>query len=343
MLIIALMNPLRITINLLELYSMSVQKTIQDYTNYLYSFIYPTKISPEKIQELLDKARILGMLTAQGETPQVANLREELNYELNMLDNIESQEIVNTYKSTLYEEISRLKEEAKPKISLELATSAAKYWANFLPGSKDVCFSDINKHSKIHNKKHVDTLSVLAQIANDKAVSKDQYDNFVKILAQKILSTEFSGYSEKYIQLGHISSYDPPMEVAESMKEAGVYAMMPFKTEMRIYEDEHVTVNYETLDLDAVLTGCDEVKSHEIDYSAKLKALSEKINPHTDLPDLGAQLAIYDLIEKCKDSQYNDDYSKDKLVEADLYPWDLEDSASAVEALCGLLVDSAEL
>lgn len=35
--------------------------------------------------------------------------------------------------------------------------------------------------------------------------------------------------------------------------------------------------------------------------------------------------------------------SQDKLVEADLYPWDLEDSASAVEALCGLLVDSAEL
>ena len=262
---------------------MSIQETIQNYTNYLLSFIYQAKEQPQ--------------------------IKEKL------------------------------------AITTEQALAAAKYWGNFLPGVKDVYFSDINKHSKLDTSKTMQTISILNKIARQGTVTQDQYNSFVEILAKKILAKELDWDS---VQLGHSSFYEPPEEVQEAIDEAGLkisaFGIMPFKTQMNIYPDGHIEVNYKTIDLTQNPTGCAETNSYKDLYATNLKQLSSAMNPHhSEIPDLSAKLAIHDLAAKCQDSQYDDTYSKVKLIEYDLYPWNLEDSAAAVEALCGLLQNYNEL
>lgn len=255
------------------------------------------------------------------------------------------QEAIQTYANYLLSLISPSAEEKKntgPAITLEHATTAAKYWGTFLPGVQDICFSDINKHSKLDITK---AMSVLHQIAHEKPITQEQHEKFIEILAQKILTKDFYRGS---IQLGDMSSYEPAKEIEEAINEAGLeisaFGIMPYKTQMNLYPDGHTTINYETVDLSQNPAVCSKTEYYTELYSEKLKQLNSTMNPYyPEIPDLSAKLAIYSLALKCQNSEYNARYSKKKLVEYDLYPWNLEDSAAAVEALCGLLPDPDEL
>lgn len=130
-------------------------------------------------------------------------------------------------------------------VSENLAKQAAKWWAQYLPGVRDADSSEIhdleddNPAKAIIEKKHT--------MQKSNVVPKELINKFIEILQQKILLLEIKS---GYVTLGHQSSYHPPKEVSQSIKETGIYAMFPFKTEMIIHQDGYILVNDELVYLE---------------------------------------------------------------------------------------------
>lgn len=230
--------------------------------------------------------------------------------------------------------------QTKSLISEETAKAAATYWAQYLPGVKAICFSDIDKHSKISkdsDQKNINFMSAMTSIARqEKSVTKEQYEKFIDKLAAKIIGKE-------QVQLGDSSNYHPPVEVVEALKEAGIdgispFGIFPYKTMMKISANEEILVDYEPIE-NTHYTCSFEAK--EASFEIKLMLLRQETNIYTGARDIGSVLAEIDLGEKCKDSNYDDSYSKTKLIKFGLYPWDTNDQPGIIE-LCNLFANNEE-
>ena len=88
----------------------------------------------------------------------------------------------------------------------------------------------------------------------------------------------------------------------------------------------------------SMLSGEHEYKFY---FIHKIKEVASTINPYTEELDLNAQLMLYDLSEKCKNSHFDDSYSKEDLRNAGLYPFEWVDKLG-VTILCDLLKPSEE-
>jgi hypothetical protein len=83
----------------------------------------------------------------------------------------------------------------------------------------------------------------------DMFINQEQTEKFIKILAAKIAEQIIHNYPSDiyYISVGDMQSYDPPKIVEDSLKEIGItrnaYLRVPFKTEMRIYNNGQISVN----------------------------------------------------------------------------------------------------
>lgn len=76
-------------------------------------------------------------------------------------------------------------------------------------------------------------------------------------------------------------------------------------------------------------------------YVNRILDLSNKINPYTQTQDLSSVLAMYDLQMKCKDVAYDDNYSKQRLKDSGLYPWENSDIVG-IEKLCAIIEELHE-
>lgn len=130
-------------------------------------------------------------------------------------------------------------------ISENLARQAAIWWSQYLPGVKDI------NSSEIHDLEEDNPLRTLVENAHTKhktnVVSREKVDKFIDTLQNKILQLKIE---RKIITLGHRSIYAPPKEVTQSVRELGIYAMFPFKTEMIIHTDGYILVDDEIVYLD---------------------------------------------------------------------------------------------
>ena len=109
-------------------------------------------------------------------------------------------------------------------------------------------FGEINEHVKVDSAIAEVQYAMLQESKYKVAITKEQYDAFVKSLAEKMLTIKCHDYSDlAYLQVGHSSSYDPPRIVDEAMKEAGItfpsFGLFPYKSEMHLYENGHVLVD----------------------------------------------------------------------------------------------------
>lgn len=119
-----------------------------------------------------------------------------------------------------YDKIKREKqtiEHNKNKFTQIQRETAAKWWAQYLP-------KEINEY--VHG----------------------QYNLFIKILADKMLTIKLDEYGDfSFIRLGDSSSYDSPHIVDEALKEAGInfpsFGNFPYNTEMRLYDNGHILVH----------------------------------------------------------------------------------------------------
>ena len=135
---------------------------------------------------------------------------------------------------------------------------AAEWWAQYLPGRKNVSFDEINEHSKIEGRsKRILHAQHNMHIGTWAAITDEQYSNFIKILTNKIrakLKLEKSYTGLQYLRIGHVSVYDPPKIVDEAMQEANIrasaFGLFPYKTEMHIYDNGQIQVGDEVISTD---------------------------------------------------------------------------------------------
>lgn len=188
-----------------------------------------------------------------------------------------------------------------------------------MPGVKAVCFSDIDEHSKINeslNQKIIGMMSAIIHMNRERSITKEQYEKFIDKLSAKIRGQE-------HIQLKDMSSYHPSVEVVESFKEAGEeevspFWLFPFKTMMEINANDKIFVNYKQIESSYYTSS---LEPKEESFISKLMLLRQEFNIHTDVRDISsAVLAEYDLVEKCKDPNFDDSYSKEELIKLNLYP-----------------------
>ncbi len=141
---------------------------------------------------------------------------------------------------------------------------AAAYWAQYLPmpGKQDTSVEEVSRHTPSLNQgltgaRLFSVKNLLSSVAP--SVTKEQFDTFITILANKIKSSNIDMYNpyEKCLMIGHPSSYEPPQEVVDSLEEANIkipaFGFFPFKATMRISQDGTISVDKKTVTIDRSL------------------------------------------------------------------------------------------
>ncbi len=140
------------------------------------------------------------------------------------------------------------------QFSQEQVTAAATWWAQFLRPNTN--FSEVNRNTGIKDGVFESIVQMRLDL-NDR-ITDEQIKKFIEILSAKIqLQKLHTGLDLPYVQLGNRSTYGAPKIVEESLDEANISGVFPFKTEMRIYSNGHVVVNDECIYTDPLLAHYD--------------------------------------------------------------------------------------
>jgi hypothetical protein len=142
------------------------------------------------------------------------------------------------------------------------ARVAALWWAQFLPGAKNISASNITGNIIATDQEIPDTAkrtvdATLDMTEASESITPIQYETFIEVLCEEIMALPIQrlyNANGQYKQLGHTSIYEPPHEVKDAAVDADIdiasgLVYFPWRTAMLLLDNGQIHVNGEIISI----------------------------------------------------------------------------------------------